>query len=934
MKENNEGNNKKISIIIPVYNVENYLERCLNSLVNQTLQNIEIIIINDGSTDNSENIIKNYLEKYPDMIKSFTTGNVGPAKARNIGLENATGEYIGFVDSDDYVSENMYEKLYNKAKEENSDIVTCAYYRVYEEKSIEKEVLDNLEFGKSASENHELLIETTPYVWNKIFKTELIKKNNAEFANLRIYEDLVFTYSMLITANRISKVYEPLYFYTVTRQTSLTHKFSEKRFDIFKAFDELKEFAKRKNCLNIFKDDIIYIFLKHFYVVLEQDVSADTANLKKKYINEVFKFANSNMENWKDNYYFERSNKNKKNYTSKKYWKLRILLNKKIRGKAKRLKDILKKLFSTKISIGKKFLKYMKEPIDEKAILLNSQQGDNINGNMFYLLKALQNDNFSDYKIYVAHKNEKLESFKEKLDKYNFRYKLINNESKKYAKILATSKFLFNDTSFPIYFIKRKEQIYLNTWHGTPLKTLGKATANDFYDIANLQKNFVVSDYLLYPSKYMLDHMMEDYMLNNIANGKILLSGYPRNEIFFDEVRRKSLREELNLENKELIAYMPTWRGNVRNVSLEEQLEQIKDYLMQIDGSLKSNQILYVNFHPYVGNNIDFAIYNNIKPFPSEYETYDFLNICDVLITDYSSVFFDYSITKNKIILFAYDEEEYLKDRGMYLQLSELPFPIVKNVEQLIKEINEPKQYNDEEFLKKYCNYDAKDVSTKICNFIILNKKEKLVIKNIEKNKKKNVLIYAGVLNKNSQTDELILSCKNAKENLEYNYYMSYITRKIKKNKRQLKDLENNGMNYMGQLGILSNTGKCQNLLLSLVGRLKFMYNITKNKVDAIYKTELKRNYDDIEFKATILYGKIGIRKIYEFSNISGKKILYLTCKKDFNKKVNKKIYERYNHILCADEEVFEEVKKYCKNAKALKINKIDNLNEFNKYIY
>ncbi len=931
-----ENNRKKISIIVPVYNLELYVERCLNSLVNQTLKEIEIIVINDGSTDKSKEIIEKISNQYPNIIKLFDVPNMGAAKARNFGLSKATGEYIGFVDGDDYVSKDMYEKLYNKAIEENADIVTTAYYKEKEEKCEEKGTKQSECFGYSLHEQPNILIESFPYIWNKIFKRDLIIKNELEFEDLKIYEDLVFTYKLFLTANKISKVYEPLYFYIVTRENSLTHKFSEKRFDIFKAFQSLIDFMKKTNCFEEFKNEILYILLKHIYVVLEQDVSKETIKLKKKYLKETFKYLNKNFKNWKRNVYFQQLNKNKIKYCSKRYWIIRMYINK---SKRKIIKSIINKiskglkLFNSKKFIGKKFMKYMKKPINERAILLNSQQGNNINGNMFYILNELQNNKLYDkYKIYVAYVKGKKSQFKEKLKNYGINKPiLVQINTKRYAKKLATSKFLFSDTSFSIYFIKRKEQIYLNTWHGTPLKTLGKATKQDFFDIANLQKNFTIANYLLYPSKYMQDIMIRDYMLNNISNSKVILAGYPRNEIFFNQKRRINLKKELNLEDKQLIAYMPTWRGTVRNVSLKQQLKEVKEYLQQIDNSLKDNQIMYINFHPYVGNNIDFSIYNNIRKFPQKYETYDFLNICDILVTDYSSVFFDYALTKNKIILFTYDEKEYLKDRGMYISLEELPFPKVKNVQELINEINTKKQYNDKEFLKKYCEYDKPDISKKICEKIILGKKNSIKEEFIKKNNKKNILIYAGSLNKNKQTDTLIELAKNTKEK-SCNYYISYITKNIKKNKRQLRELEKNGINYMGQLGVFSNNGRVANIILALASRIKFINKIYRKKIDKLYKIELKRNYANIDFKAIILFGKVGLRKIDEFSNLNCKKIIYLTDIKDFNKHVDKEIYNKFDYILVSNKKVLENVQAYCKNKVEL-IENINDLNIFNLYI-
>ena len=927
------NNKKKVSIIVPVYNLELYIEKCLNSLVNQTLKDLEIIVVNDGSTDKSVEIIEKMKKQYPNLIKTYNISNVGVAKARNFGLSKATGEYIGFVDGDDYVSKDMYEKLYNKAIEEDSDIVTSGYYKVKKEKCEEKGTKLSNCFGYDIHMQPNILIESFPYIWNKIFKRNLIIKNKIEFENLKIYEDLVFTYKLYFNANKISKVDEPLYYYIVTRESSATYEFTEKRFDIFKAFDSLIEYMKNNNCFEEFKNEILYILLKHIYVVLEQDISKESIKLKKEYLKYAFKYLNKNFKNWEDNIYFRKLNKSRLRYCSKTYWKIRMYVNK---HKRKKIKSILNKigkiskLFNRKKFIGKKFMKYMKKPIKEKTILLNSQQGNNINGNMFYILKELQNNViYKEYKIYVAYIKGKKRQFKDKLKNYGINKPiLIQINTNKYAKKLATCKFLFSDTSFSIYFIKREEQIYLNTWHGTPLKTLGKATAQDFYDIANLQKNFATANYLLYPSHYMKDIMTRDYMLNSICKGKAILSGYPRNEIFFNKSRRNDIKKKLNLENKQLIAYMPTWRGTVRKVSLKQQLKEVKEYLQEIDNNLKETQIMYVNFHPYVGNNIDFSIYKNIYKFPQEYETYDFLNICDILITDYSSVFFDYALTKNKIILFTYDEEKYFRDRGMYISLEELPFPKVSCVNQLIKEINTPKNYNDREFLEKYCKYDESDMSKKICEKVILRQNNTIKEEVIKNDNKKNILIYAGSLNKNKQTDYLIELAKNTNKQV-CNYYISYITKNVKKNKRQLKELNKNGINYMGQLGSLSNNGRIDNIILALASRIKFINNIFRKKIDKLYKVELKRNYNNLEFKAIILFGKIGIRKIDEFSNFNGKKIIYLTDKNDFNKNVNKKVYNKFDYIIVPNRQVLEYVQEYCKNNVML-IENIDNLNAFN----
>ena len=121
----------KVSIVVPVYNVEKYLRKCLNSLVGQTLKEIEIIVVNDGSTDGSQKIIDEFVDNYPGKIKCLIKENGGLSDARNYGMPYCSGEYIGFVDSDDYVDTKMYELLYTNAKANRSDMVTCDYYMVY-----------------------------------------------------------------------------------------------------------------------------------------------------------------------------------------------------------------------------------------------------------------------------------------------------------------------------------------------------------------------------------------------------------------------------------------------------------------------------------------------------------------------------------------------------------------------------------------------------------------------------------------------------------------------------------------------------------------------------------------------------------------------------------------------------------------------------------
>lgn len=933
---------KKVSVIVPVYNVEKFLKRCLNSLVNQTLKDIEIIIINDGSKDNSQAIIDEYKAKYPDIIKAYYVENGGVAKARNYALNYVTGEYIGFVDSDDYVSEEMYEKLYNKAIEKNADIVCCNYYRVIDnEKFILKKFgnsrIDKDElFDKSVYEAN-LLFDEVPYLWNKIFKAEIIKNNNFKFYDdLRIYEDFMFTYQAFSKANKISRIEEGMYYYMVSRESSLTYFLTEKRFDLFKVTERLINYYKEIGRYKEVEEALFYAVLKHIYVIFEKRTRKGEKKLKKKYINTAFDFLNKNFPMWKKDMYFELQNKDKKLYRSKLYWKLCATVGFNIIPQVRKLKRKIKKLFKfiTKRVRGNIYIKNYKKPIDSKSVFIFPQQGNNLNGNMFYLAKELAtNKEYNDFTIYIGYSNPDKENFKKLLEHYNIlkRVKLVKKDSTKFVKKLAVSKYLMTDTSMPIYFIKRNEQVYLNTWHGTPLKTLGKSTENDFFDIANVQKNFVISDYLLYPNEYMKNIMIEDYMLKGIAHNKIMLCGYPRNEIFLRE-DVKETKEKYGVKNKELIAYMPTWRGSVRKIDVETQLNIAETHIRKISEKLKENQILYVNMHPYIKDMLDLGKYDNVKQFPQEIETYDFLSICDILITDYSSVFFDFAITKKKIILFTYDEEEYFKDRGVYFSLNELPFPKVKSIEDLIKEINSPIKYDISEFLNKFCQYEKNNISKLICEKILLNKQNEIKILDMPKSDKSNVLLYVGNFRPNDNTREFIKIVNNTKD-YKYNYYVSYVTKNIRPNKDVFRKIVNK-VNFYGQLGNNTNLTKLDIVLIKLLGIRKGFYNKFEKKYHKMHQIELDRIFNGITFKAAVFSGDINYKKIYQLSDFPCKTILYVKQKKDFNTKINKKVYNNINCIATTNKETYDIIKAYCGQENNIKlIDKIDKLEDLEKLI-
>ena len=257
----------KVSIIIPVYNSSKYLRTCLDSLINQTLKDIEIIAVDDCSTDNSLLILMEYAKKYHNIKVYHNRNNLGQGATRNKGLEYVRGEYIGFVDSDDYVRYNMYEDMYKAAINNNAPIVSTMLMYVTEDLDLKNDVVcksNPIVYNPTLAKNKEQVVSDSPSACNKLFKRELI--GTYRFLENIFFEDVAFSHYMLMKSERSVILPYINYFYRINNYNSLsfkTHKKTDKIYDIFKVLEKLEEDVKSINKYNIFKDEIRIIKLSY-----------------------------------------------------------------------------------------------------------------------------------------------------------------------------------------------------------------------------------------------------------------------------------------------------------------------------------------------------------------------------------------------------------------------------------------------------------------------------------------------------------------------------------------------------------------------------------------------------------------------------------------------------------------------------------------------
>lgn len=286
---------KKVSIIIPVYNTEKHLPDCLDSLINQTLNEIEIILVNDGSTDGSQAVINEYQNKYPEKIKSAYQENAGVSAARNRGIKMATGKYVSFVDSDDFMELNSYELLYEYAEKNELEVLGFSFNEVRD-----GAVIPAVPIFPLLPALERLMVEQA-MVTNKLFNREFLINNNLAFTEGIYYEDLEFIPRAIAKVKKGDWVDLHLYNY-YTRQSSIMHqaKLSPKAYDIFLVLENLEK------ALGDFPEEMEYLYVEHLLF------SAATRFIcfkeRRGLIKRLADVVRQKFPNWKNNRYFKKRN--------------------------------------------------------------------------------------------------------------------------------------------------------------------------------------------------------------------------------------------------------------------------------------------------------------------------------------------------------------------------------------------------------------------------------------------------------------------------------------------------------------------------------------------------------------------------------------------------------------------------------------------------
>lgn len=278
----------KFSVIVPIYNVEAYLERCLNSLKNQTFTDFEVLCVNDGSPANEQVIIDRFVSE-DCRFKGFQKPNGGLSDARNYGIERATGDYFVFIDSDDYVSVHLLEK-FNEKLEEGSDYVVCDYMQVYAS-GADSEIISMKKSEEGSLKEHPELIDAVANcAWNKCYHRDLFMKTGIRYPKGYLYEDLGTSYVLLANAKKVSFVNEALIYYGVDRPGNISTRVDRRLFDVIAMCQKVLDDYQKLGLYELCSEQLVLLFRKNIVSSLRKAVVCSDKKFVEEFIQECFDF--------------------------------------------------------------------------------------------------------------------------------------------------------------------------------------------------------------------------------------------------------------------------------------------------------------------------------------------------------------------------------------------------------------------------------------------------------------------------------------------------------------------------------------------------------------------------------------------------------------------------------------------------------------------
>ncbi len=696
----------KVSIILPVYNVEKYLSACLDSLLAQTLEEIEIVAVNDGSTDGSLQILQAYQSLNPEKLFIFSTENHGVSRARNYGFAHSHGEYVWFVDSDDFVEPDACRLLYEKATADGNDLVLFRYYNVDSETGVRKEYIascHNQNF-RVADKPYELPA-ISPYPWIKFIHRDLF--NGLCFPEGIRFEDLPVAYLLAVKARSIG--YVDQCFYNYRKNVGFLSRLTPSTLHIRNAIIFMKEEMEKLGLFEQYQTELDFIAVRHFFYrfwKLLTNYETDQKELKLQLINELFDYMESNIPDWESNHYVRYSLPphigrllclygsrqemisfveacNGMTVQQQKAWIKDYKLSHKTSPSYQPAEIIHREKTSSQF-YGFAYTGSLAP--DPEQILLEASRGKEIPTWILKLLVHLLR-NFGEHQIIVSLTQEKHALFQALLNRYlsdstalSENITLVCPDSEEYGKALALSGYVITDGPLPYYFRKEEGQFVLlycghNLYPETVLNT-PDSTA----DTGLWQHTMFMADCLYFNNVQNRDIYLQECMTANICKTPYIIGSSTHIPVIPNESHREKLRRSLQMDSMQTILYAPLLPGSYI-ADTEQTFRNFMAALYIFDCELSDHQVLYL--HLDHEREIDFSEFRHIKEMPKDFDVPDFAAACDIFISDYHNALSAKFSTGTQIIRFLCgtfwnQEDEFFPE-----------YPAFDNVPELVRYIGQ-----------------------------------------------------------------------------------------------------------------------------------------------------------------------------------------------------------------------------------------------------
>lgn len=707
----------KVSVIIPYVNEKIYISDCLDSLEEQTCSDFEVLVVCDHSDEAARQVLSEQKISFPMQILNLTERR-GVAAARNRGVEQAMGEYILFLDCDDYLERTAIQDMLQLAKG-GADIVHAGLRETWYGRAVyydNGEKLDAQNSGMDRQRREIVDLTVLGYMFRRSF---LLQQNYSFDEYYCYYTDLPYITAVLSGKGKVAETEKILYLKRrhndPIRMPSLSQipDGARRNLEVVSAYQKMKETLYGEEEITV---DVMFI---HYFV---DTIAPWYITAQEIQIMEIYREVSRCLQQISDASLaaVEPEAKSLVHY-ARKHGSGKLIKKLRRRSRCRTWKSVLTSRAACKKYLYRNVFSRMK--LKESTILFESFLGRSYSDSPKYIFEYLGKNVPGRYRcIWVLDHKEKLPYPAKCIRRYSFQY---------FYYMARAKYFVFNNRQSRD-FVKREGSVFLETWHGTPLKKLAfdmkEVTASAPLVKKDLYNHSREWDYLIAPNQFSSQIFRRCFMYE----GRMLETGYPRNDILHKEQGESlaladRIRKRIGVpEGKKVILYAPTWRDDEFYASARHKFTMQMD-MKKLQKELGDQYVLFLRTHYYVVDHIDLSGLDDFVFDVSGYDDIAELYLtADVLITDYSSVFFDYANLKRPILFFTYDLEKYRdRLRGFYMDLEkELPGPLLFTTDEVIDSVKDLGQIQEryrekyEAFCKKYCGWEDGKASQRVVDAV------------------------------------------------------------------------------------------------------------------------------------------------------------------------------------------------------------------------